>query len=148
MRYEKYLYVKAPEIFDVDDFQIESLLRLNEMKIKMIEDHRLVKFGKLNVSHGHHVVKGIFAPVNSARGAYMKAKASILIGHTHSVSTHTEKTINGEIISCWSMGCMCELQSDYDPLNAKASHGFAHITIERNGYYHVDNKMIFKGKLL
>lgn len=147
LRFEKWLYVKAPEIFDCEEFQLEYLLRLKDLNIKIIEDNVLVKFGKLNVSHGHYVIKGIFAPVNSARGAYMKAKASILIGHTHSVSAHTERTINGEIISCWSTGCLCETKTDYDPLNAKASHGFARVVVEKNGDYHVENKMIYKGKL-
>lgn len=147
-RYEKWLYVKAPEIFDVEDFQLETLLRLNEYKVKIIEGNVLVKFGKLNVSHGHHVVKGVFAPVNTARGAYLKAKASIMIGHTHQVSQHVEKTIDGDIISTWSVGCMCELRPDYEPLNTKASHGFAHVKIEKSGNYTVENKMIFNGKLL
>ena len=147
-RYEKWLYVKAPEIFDVEDFQLDVLLRLNEFKIKIIEGNVLVKFGKLNVSHGHHVVKGVFAPVNTARGAYLKAKASIMIGHTHQVSQHVEKTVDGDIISCWSVGALCELRPDYEPLNTKASHGFAHVIVEKNGDYHVDNKMIFNGKLL
>lgn len=148
MRYEKWLVVKAPEVFDMAEFQLETLLELNKFKVTAINDNVLVKFGKLNVSHGHHIIKGVFAPVNSARGAYLKAKASIIIGHTHQVSNHVEKTANREIISCWSVGCLCELQPDYDPMNTKASHGFAHITIEKNGNYHVDNKMIFNGAIL
>lgn len=147
-RYEKWLYVKAPEIFDVEDFQLDVLLRLNDFKIKIIESDVLVKFGKLNVSHGHHVTRGVFAPVNTARAAYLKAKSSIMVGHSHQVSQHVEKTVDGDIISCWSVGCLCELRPDYEPLNTKASHGFAHVRVEKNGDYHVDNKMIFNGKLL
>lgn len=147
-RYEKWLYVKAPEIFDVPEFQLSVLLRLNEFKITMLEDVIVVKAGKLNISHGHHVIKGVFSPVNSARGAYTKVKSSILIGHCHQVSNHTEKDLEGNLASCWSQGALCLLQPDYDPLNTKHSHGFAHIRTQPNGDYTVMNKMIYKGRIL
>ena len=52
-RWEKFLYNKAPEIFDVNDFQLEVLLKLGELKIEIIKDKRPIILGKLTVLHGH-----------------------------------------------------------------------------------------------
>lgn len=147
-RYESWLRVKCPEIFDDEYYYLEQRLRLNELKITLIDDKQLVKAGKLFITHGHLIIKGVFAPVNSARGAYMRAKASIIIGHTHQVSNHVEKDLKGDIVSCWSQGCLCELQPDYDPFVNKHAHGFAHIIVDKGGGYSVENKMIYKGKIL
>jgi len=51
------------------------------------------------VAHGHHIFKGIFSPVSPARGAFMKAKQSIIVGHLHRASHHPEITADGEVIS-------------------------------------------------
>lgn len=99
------------------------------------------------VTHGHLLIKGIFAPVNPARGAFLRAKDSIIISHVHNPSSHTEKTIKGKIIATYSTGCMCELNPDYNPFGNNFGHGFAHITVENNGEYHVDNKRIIEGKI-
>lgn len=147
-RYEKWLWSKAPEIFDDEYYQLENRLRLNELKIKLIDDMQLVKAGKLFITHGHLLSGGLIAPVNAARGVYMQAKASTIIGHTHSVSEHTEKTLKDELITCWSTGCLCELRPDYKPYANKYSHGFAHINVENNGNFHVKNMRIFNGKIV
>lgn len=147
-RYEKWLFAKAPEIFDDEYYQLENRLQLNDLKIKLIDDMQLVKAGKLFLTHGHLLTGGLIAPVNAARGVYMQAKASTIIGHTHSVSEHTEKTLKDELITCWSMGCLCELRPDYRPYANKYSHGFAHVRVENNGNFHVKNMRIFNGKIV
>jgi len=147
IRWERFLLAKAPEIFDDPYFHLEQRLRLHEERIKIIDDKVLVKIGKLNVSHGHHVFKGFFTPVNPARGAYMKAKASIICGHLHRPSYHSEVDIDGKVIGCWTLGCLCELKPDYSPLVANSMHGFAHITTELNGDYKVRNYQIINGKI-
>lgn len=147
IRYEKWLMTKVYEIFDDEYFHLEQRLRLNEQKINLIEDDTLVKAGKLSITHGHHIMKGFFAPVNSARGAFMKAKQSVLISHVHKVSQHPEVTLDGQVISTWSTGCLCELLPDYSPLVANYQHGFAHILIDQQGDYTVRNMQIINGKL-
>lgn len=147
VRYEHWLMSKCVEIFDDPYYQLENRLRLNELKIKLIDDKTLVKIGKLNVTHGHHVFKGVFTPVNPARGAYMRAKKSIICGHLHRPSTHTEVDIDGSVTVCHTTGCLCELRPDYSPLVANSMHGFAHITTEKNGDYLVRNYQILEGKI-
>jgi predicted phosphodiesterase len=147
MRLELYLRVKAPELLDVNEFQLDVLLQLNKYKVTIIDDKQLVKIGKLSVTHGHHVLRGIFAPVNSARGTYLRAKQSTIISHVHKVSSHSETDMDGNVITCWSTGCLCELKPDYSPLVSNYSHGFAHIKVDKEGRYKVYNHQIINGKI-
>lgn len=147
IRWEKFLAMKVSEIWDDPYFHLEERLRLNEQRVKILDDKVLVKAGKLSISHGHHIFKGIFSPVSPARGAYMKAKQSIIVGHLHRASHHPEVDLDGNIVSCWSIGCLCELRPNYSPLVSNSQHGFAHIMIESNGDYTVKNYQIIKGKI-
>jgi predicted phosphodiesterase len=146
-RYQKYLYVKAPELLGVQDFELRHLLKLDEYNVQLIEDKRVVRMNKLNAIHGHEY-PGVFSPVNIARGLFLKGKVSAIQGHNHTSSEHTEPNMNSEITTTWSIGCLCELNPAYMPLN-KWNHGFAIIELDENGSdYHVRNKRIYKGKVL
>lgn len=147
IRWEKFLMAKVKEIWDDDYFKLEERLKLNEQRIKILDDKILVKAGKLSITHGHHIMRGFFAPVNSARGVYMKAKQSTIIGHVHKVSTHSETDMDGNVVTTYSTGSLCEKRPDYSPLVSSYQHGFAHIVIENNGDYHLKNYQIIKGKL-
>jgi hypothetical protein len=148
IRWEKFLLMKVREIWDDPYFTLEERLRLNEEKIVMIDDKTLVKAGKLSITHGHHVFKGVFSPVNPARGAFLRAKQSVIVGHLHRSSYHPEVDLDGKVIGCWSTGCLCELKPDYSPLVSNSQHGFAHILVEKNGDYTVKNYQIINGKIL
>jgi predicted phosphodiesterase len=147
VRWEKFLAQKVSEIWDDPYFHLEERLRLNEEKINIIDDTILVKAGKLSITHGHHIFKGIFSPVSPARGAYMKAKQSVIVGHLHRASQNSEMDLDGNVISCWSQACLCELRPNYSPLVSNSQHGFAHILIEPNGNYTVHNYQIINGKV-
>lgn len=147
IRWEKFLMAKVKEIWDDDYFKLEERLKLNEQRIKILDDKILVKAGKLSITHGHHIMRGFFAPVNSARGVYMKAKQSTIIGHVHKVSTHSETDMDGNVVTTYSTGSLCEKRPDYSPLVSSYQHGFAHIVIENNGDYHLKNYQIINGKL-
>lgn len=148
IRWEKFLLMKVREIWDDPYFTLEERLRLNEEKIVMIDDKTLVKAGKLSITHGHHVFKGVFSPVNPARGAFLRAKQSVIVGHLHRSSYHPEVDLDGKVIGCWSTGCLCELKPDYSPLVSNSQHGFAHILVEGNGDFTVKNYQIINGKIL
>jgi predicted phosphodiesterase len=147
IRWEKFLLMKVREIWDDDYFYLEERLQLNEVMVKMIDDKTLVKAGKLSITHGHHIFKGVFTPVNPSRGAFLRAKQSLIVGHLHRASHHPEVDLDGKIISCWSTGCLCELKPNYSPMVSNAQHGFAHILVESNGDYTVKNYQIVNGKL-
>jgi predicted phosphodiesterase len=147
IRWEKFLYAKVREIWDDDYFFLEERLQLNSVNVKILDDKVLVKAGKLSITHGHHIFKGAFTPVNPSRGAFLRAKQSLIVGHLHRPSHHPETDLDGKIISCWSTGCLCELRADYSPLVGNTMHGFAHIQIGKDGDYTVKNYSIINGKL-
>ena len=120
---------------------------MNEEKVVLLNDDVLVKAGKLSITHGHHIFKGIFSPVSPARGAYMKAKQSIIVGHLHRASQHSEMDLDNNTVTCWSLGCMCKRKQSYSPLVSNSQHGFAYIEVEPNGDYSVFNHQIIKGKV-
>lgn len=147
MRYQKWLMTKVYEVFDDEYYHLEQRLQVNEQRVKVIEDNVLVKAGKLAITHGHHVMRGFFAPVNSARGAWMKAKQSLLISHVHKVSNHVEVNLDGDSFGTWSTGCLCELRPDYSPLVSNYQHGFAHILVDNSGDFQVKNYQVINGKI-
>jgi predicted phosphodiesterase len=147
VRWEKFLLQKVQEIWEDPYFHLEERLRLNEERIHLVDDKVLMKAGKLNLTHGHHIFKGIFSPVSPARGAWVKAKQNIIVGHLHRSSHHVETDINGETTASWSLGCLCSKFPDYQPLVSNSQHGFAHVIVESNGDFSVKNYTIINGKL-
>lgn len=147
VRYEHWLMSKVYEVFDDEYYHLEQRLALSEENVRIIDDNVLVKAGKLCITHGHHVMRGFFSPVNSARGAWMKAKQSVIISHVHKVSNHVEVNLDGDNFGTWSTGSLCELRPDYSPLVSNYQHGFAHITTDTSGDFQVRNFHIINGKL-
>lgn len=147
LRYERYLFQKASEIWDDPYFKLEERLQLNEERVQLIDDRVLVKAGKLAITHGHHIFKGIFTPVSPARGAYMKAKQNVIVGHLHRSSFHPEVDMEGKVVAAWSVAALCQLKPDYSPLVSNSQHGFAHILVEKDGNFSVKNYIIIDGKL-
>ncbi len=108
---------------------------------------QIIKYADLNIIHGHEYVFSISNPVNAARGLFNRAKASTLCFHHHRTSEHTETTITGKTITCWSVGCLCNLRPDYMPLNSW-NHGFVEIYGDGNDGFHVDNKRIVNYRIV
>lgn len=148
VRYEHYLMAKAPEIFDDPYYSMEERLRLNEERIHLLGDKVLMKAGKLFIHHGHLFFRGFGAPVNAARGLFLKVKQSAIVGHTHRISEHSEVSLDGSLITCWSTGSLCELSPEYSPFANNYAHGFAHIRTDDLGNYSVKNFRILKGRIL
>lgn len=146
-RWENFLKLKAPELFDMEEFRLDVLLKLGELGIEYIKDRRIVKAGKLNILHGHEFQQGVMSPVNIARGVFLKAKVNALVGHSHQTSEHTERDLNGDIITCWSVGCLSELHPEYARIN-KWNHGFAHVMVNSDGSFNVKNIRIIRGKIV
>jgi predicted phosphodiesterase len=144
-RWEKFLYNKAPEIFDVNDFQLEVLLKLGELKIEIIKDKRPIILGKLTVLHGHELMG--MGGVNPARATFTKTMEDTLVGHYHRTSSHSEPTMNNRVIMVHSTGCLCEMNPMFMPIN-KWNLGFAYVDLNIiTGDYVLENKKIIKGKI-
>ena len=145
-RWEKWLYVKAPELFNDPEFQLEHRFRLAELGIEIVKDKRPIKIGKLTILHGHELAGGS-GGVNPARATFLKTLDSVLVGHYHKTSQHTETTMGGEVISVNSVGCLCGLNPLYMPIN-KHNLGFAYCELSiKTGEYNLENLKIIKGKI-
>ena len=144
-RYEHFLWMKAGELEGVDEFEIGNIIKARAEGIEIIKDKRIIKAGDLNIIHGHEYPSA-FSPVNIARGLFTRAKVSAMQGHNHQTSEHTECDMNGKIVTTYSVACLSELSPLYLPLN-KWNHGFAYVEIDGKEF-HVQNKRIYKGKVL
>lgn len=144
-RWERYLRVKAPEILGIPDFEIDKILRFDNYGVELVTDCRPIRAGHLNIIHGHEFRWGITSPVNPARGFYQRGKECCLGGHLHQPSSHSETSMNGIIITCWSTGCLCDLMPDYARFN-KWSHGFATVEVDKSDVFEVHNYKCVNGR--
>lgn len=144
-RMERFLVKNAPVLLGCSEFRVQDILHLEKYDIEFVPSLGLTWLGKLPVYHGHELPKGMSSPVNPARGIWMRLQESGMCGHWHRSSTHFEKTgVKQKVKGCWSLGCLCDMQPEYAPVN-KWSHGFAVVTIDDDGNYDVDNKTIIGG---
>lgn len=146
-RLEDYLKVNAPELFGIPDFKLENLLQFGKFGVTLIDSKQMTYAGKLAILHGHEFGHSVFSPVNAARGLYMRTKESSAIGHHHQTSEHSEKSLSGDVVTTWSIGCLCGLQPDYYPFN-KWNHGFAYVEVADSGDYYFNNIRIINGKIV
>lgn len=147
-RMRAFILRNARELADLDAVSLEELLKLESFNIKCV-GREMIKIGRLIVLHGHEMGESVFSPVNPARGFFLKAKASVLFGHNHQVSHHSENNLHGEQVGVWSTGCLCELTPEYRPYAfTKWSHGFAFVEVFDDLTYHVNNMKIINGKIL
>lgn len=145
-RLRSYIVTKAPELYGIAELRLEKLFDFERLGIEHVGDKRAVMLGGLSTLHGHELHKGFAPPVNPARGAYLKAKVSILIGHHHKTSEHTETALDGSIVTTWSTGCLSDLHPAYAPFNSY-NHGFANVEIDKLNF-NVTNHRIHRGVLL
>ena len=64
----------------------------------------------------------------------------------HKTQSGLKTNIDNSVTGTWAVGCLCELNPDYLPFN-EWNLGFAHITIDKDGNFTVDNKQVIGGKI-
>ncbi len=143
-RWQRYMFVKAPELLGVPEFKLTPMLGL--LPGELIEDKQPIRLGHLNIIHGHEYVFAISNPVNPARGLFLRCKAYALCGHFHQSSAHSEKTVEQRNVGTWSAGCLCDLHPDYRPMN-NWNHGFAYVEVYSDGKFTVQNKYLSGNRL-
>lgn len=136
------------KMFGDADMSLETRLDMVNNRIHLIGDKQVSKAGKLSITHGHYIFRGASSPVSPARTMLMKAKQSMICGHTHKISEATAMNLDGDIYTCFSTGSLCELLPDYTPMCNDYSHGFAHAIINDDGSFTLKNFRVHKGKIL
>ena len=137
-RWKHWLYQHAAEISDDPRMSLCAWLNLDAQGVTMVDDQRPVMLGKLPVLHGHELPKGMAAPVNVARGAFLRTLSTVLVGHSHRTSNHAESDMWHKETACWSTGCLCDLRPEYSVVN-RWNHGFAMATVHKGGAFDVQN---------
>lgn len=145
-RYEIYMIDHAPEIFDMEQFTLKSLLELDKYGFEHVDDAKIIQVGPFfNIIHGHEF-GNISTQVNVARTLFLRAKTNCAMSHLHRTSENTETTMDGKLISTWSTGCLCDLKPRYRRLNSW-NHGFMTVDLAADGQFTVQNRRIIKGKI-
>jgi|688.fasta_scaffold210886_2 predicted phosphodiesterase len=137
-RWDHWLWNFAPEITNLHQTRLKSILKLKKFGIDYVGDQRPIKAGDLSIFHGHELPKGIASPVNVARGVFVKTYDTVMVGHHHRTSTHVEGDWKHREVSCWSTGCLCELTPEYARIN-KFNLGFAFVTVLQDNAVDVEN---------
>ena len=142
-RYQVWLWQHAAELSLQPEMSLDVWLHCNLYDIHMVGDQLPVMLGKLPVLHGHEKGKGMSAPVNQARGAFLRLHHTVLEGHGHRTSGHCEPDMWGDEVFCWSTGCLADLRPEYARIN-KYNHGFATVDVHADGSFDVANMRITK----
>lgn len=137
-RWDHWLWNHAPEISDLPQVRLSSILGSKKLDIEFVGDGRPVMAGKLAIFHGHELSGGPFVPAMPARSAFLRTTASVMVGHHHRTSTHTQPNWKHEEIVCWSVGCLADLNPEYSRVNAH-NHGLAIIDVSADGQFAVHN---------
>jgi predicted phosphodiesterase len=145
-RLQFYLWRKAEELSEVQEIQLENLLRLYQYDITFVNENQLIKIDKLYVLHGHEIPSG-GGLVNIARNIRLKSAENVLCGHFHRSQEDIVTTISGKAIGGWAVGALCGLRPPYRPVSFWNA-GFALIERTDDRTFSIENKKIILGKVL
>jgi hypothetical protein len=145
-RLPRYFVAKAPEVATSPMAAMESVMNFEGRKIEFLDFKQKINAGGLSILHGDEIA--ISAAVNPARGLFLKSKVSALCGHYHRSSEHTEANLHGQVVTCWSIGCMCNLSPDYAPYNNWSwGTGLISVGSKGNGFEVESRRILPSGKL-
>jgi len=144
-RLKRYIGEKAPELYDLPCLSLPALLEFDKYGIEWVADKRKVYLGKLITLHGHEFRKG--EGINPARLAFLRATASVMVGHHHRTSEHHQRALDERHHAVWSVGCACYLHPDYDPYG-QSNHGFAMVEVASDGWFSVQNRRVLNGRVV
>ena len=149
IRWEKWLMQKAQEVFGMPEFELESILKLNEFKIIPLKTYDHCLIGKLPVFHGHTVFGRFSNTISKAKTVYDKLKHPAIVSHVHVTDEYNARDhVTGQIYTTYTVGCLMHLNVEYNPHGNNYNHGFAYIETDSEGNYSVENKRIFNGKVI
>lgn len=136
-RFETYMIRNAPVLLKTREYQLNNLLQCYAKGVEIITDQKIVYMGHLPVLHGHEVRlnSGI---VNPARSLFLKTKKTAICGHLHRSSQHNESTLDGRLISTWSMGHLGEEHPKYARINGW-NLGATRVEVDTDGSFEVIN---------
>lgn len=146
-RLPRFYAANIPELIGSPILAMETILDFEGRGIEFLDYFQIVMAGKLPILHGHEL-RTISTAVNPARGLFLKTNSWALCGHSHRTSEHTSTNIQGDYLTTWSVGALCDLHPEYNPFG-NWNWGFAIVENKENGDFEVENKRILlSGKVV
>jgi predicted phosphodiesterase len=142
----RWVWARVPEFAGLKELSLNEILYLPDYGIELVDNKKPIRCANdLYILHGHEFRSPFQNPVNAARGLYLRANCNAICGDLHQTSQHTGTGLE-KTISCWSVGCLCDLHPRYMPLN-KWNLGFAFIEILKKNW-RVENFKIINGMVV
>ena len=143
-RLESYIASKAPELVKLFGMDIPTQLELEEHGIIHVPEHKVARFGKLWIAHGHEL--GLKSgTVNIARQVRMRVGVNLICGHWHRQQFDTSRNLADEIHGVWTLGCLAYLKPRYTGVMNQWNQGAATVDLNEDGTFHVNAFQIIDG---
>jgi hypothetical protein len=164
-RYRRYMWERSAALWNLNEFHLPKMLTEWEeiggkfatpeqagtrtrvkIPVTMVGDNVPIFIGKhLTALHGHEYQKGLTQPVNPARGMFLRSNACTVSAHGHRTSNHTDSDIRNNVLSSWSIGCLCQMHPRYASLN-KWNHGLGMLRFDGE-QFEMESRRIINGKV-
>ena len=146
-RLEAYVASKAPELVKLFGMDIPTQLELAEHNIIHVPEHKVARFGKLWIAHGHEL--GLKSgTVNIARQVRMRVGVNVIFGHWHKNQTDTSRNLADEVHGAWALGCLAYLKPRYTGVLNQWTQGAATVDLNDDGSFQVNSFQIADGVVI
>jgi len=147
-RLDAYYRRHSPQLADLPSSGLGEILGLDARGITLLDRKQRIALPNFTMMHGHEM-KGGYSPVSSSRWALLKAKHCISVAHFHQTNETTISDINHKMLTAWGIGCLCDLEPDYNPYANGWCWGAAIINNEGGDNWEISNKRILSnGRLV
>ncbi len=142
---ERYLLTNAREIFRLRGLDLQTLLRLGELKVHHIHNLKYVQYGDCDFVHAHEFpgfgmgkfpASGLLDKWQTFKHSY---SVKIVGAHCHRADEAiSRKSKTGEFGQGWIVACMCRKSASYNPY-AGWDNGWGEATVNNDGKVEFEN---------
>lgn len=122
LRFERYLWRQASELWSLDDLALERLVRAPQdwVVLKHVEGYRRrhewaapqVRIGQLHILHGD-TLKSSGNLINVARTVYLRLLKPVVVGHWHRAQVYLQTDYAGQTSGAWAAPCLTGPRAHY-----------------------------------
>ena len=143
--HEKRITKVAPELQKL--IRLDLIMRDLGIRSKMLPENHIFHRNGLVIAHGHEKGSGSSNVVSPARYMMQQGHMSVICGHWHKESLHSENRLDGTLMCAWSVGHLQNPHPDYRTHN-NWIQGIADVQFSGRKYYMVKLKKIYEGMFL